>query len=82
MKKSTIRHLEVTDMEGGLARMIKRFQDEGTLTGDPDADEFLREQPEAALLGLLYDQRVLGESFFSGHLRLHGRLGHLYVYGI
>ncbi len=77
MKKSTIRHLEVTDMEGGLARMIKRFQDEGTLTGDADSDEFLREHPEAALLGLLYDQRVLAESAFTGPQRLFERLGHL-----
>ncbi len=73
----TIRYLEVTDMDGGLARMIKRFQDEGTLTGDLEADEFLREHPEAALLGLLFDQRVLAESAFTGPQRLHERLGHL-----
>lgn len=77
MKRTTIRHLEVTDMDGGLARMIRRFQDEGTLTGDLVADDFLREQPEAALLGLLFDQRVLAESAFTGPQRLHQRLGHL-----
>ena len=77
MKRSTIRHLEPTDIEGGLLRMIRRFQEQGTLTGDASADEFLRKSPEAVLLGLLFDQRVLAESAFTGPQRLHERLGHL-----
>ena len=77
MKRTTIRQLKITDMDGGLARMIRRFEEEGTLTGDRDSDEFLRIHPEAALLGLLYDQRVLAESAFTGPERLHERLGHL-----
>ncbi|HMB91304.1 MAG TPA: hypothetical protein VKP65_10690, partial [Rhodothermales bacterium] len=41
------------------------------------ADEYLRETPNAALLGLLYDQRVRAEYAFTGPHRLYERLGQL-----
>lgn len=69
--------LDYGDLEGGLARMMDRFRDEGTLTGDAEADAFIRQHPEAALLGLLFDQRVRAEFAFTGPQRLHARLGHL-----
>jgi uncharacterized HhH-GPD family protein len=70
-------HLDYSHMEGGLVRMMDRFKQEGTLTGDPEADQFIRNDPNAALLGLLYDQRVRAEYAFIGPRRLHERLGHL-----
>ena len=70
-------HIDYSEMKGGLARMMDRFKEEGTLTGDHDADEFIRKDPNAALLGLLYDQRVRAEYAFTGPQRLHERLGHL-----
>ena len=69
--------LDYGDLEGGLVRMMDRFEAEGTLTGDADADAFLGEHPAAALFGLLYDQRVRAEFAFTGPVRLHDRLGHL-----
>lgn len=69
--------LDYGDLEGGLARMMDRFRDEGTLTGDPAADDFIRQHPEAAFLGLLFDQRVRAEFAFTGPQRLYDRLGHL-----
>ncbi len=69
--------LEYGDLEGGLARMMDRFRDEGTLTGDVAADDFIRRHPEAAFLGLLFDQRVRAEFAFTGPQRLYDRLGHL-----
>ena len=72
-----ITHLDYSDMDGGLVRMMNRFRDEGTLTGSIDDDDFLRQDPNAALLGLLYDQRVRAEFAFTGPVRLHKRLGHL-----
>ena len=70
-------HLDYSHLKGGLVRMMDRFKDEGTLTGDADADAFLRTHPNAALLGLLYDQRVRAEYAFTGPERLYDRLGHL-----
>jgi uncharacterized HhH-GPD family protein len=64
-------------LEGGLARMLNRLAAEGTATGDAAADAFLREEPNAVLLGLLFDQRVLAETAFIGPLKLRERLGHL-----
>ena len=64
-------------LEGGLRRMLDRLLAEGCATKDPDADRYLREEPNALLLGLLYDQRVLAESAFIGPLKLRQRLGHL-----
>ena len=43
---------------------------EGTLTGDADEDAFIAASPTAALLGLLYDQRVRAEIAFTGAKRL------------
>ena len=72
-----ISHIDYSDLSGGLVRMMDRFKKEGTLTGDIEDDDRLREDPNAALLGLLYDQRVRAESAFTGPLRLKDRLGHL-----
>ena len=72
-----ISHIDYSDLSGGLVRMMDRFKEEGTLTGDIEDDDRLREDPNAALLGLLYDQRVRAESAFTGPLRLKDRLGHL-----
>jgi len=72
-----MKHIDYSHMKGGLVRMMDRFKDEGTLTGDHDADEFVRKDANAALLGLLYDQRVRAEYAFTGPQRLHERLGHL-----
>ncbi|MEM9663824.1 MAG: hypothetical protein AAF970_02755 [Bacteroidota bacterium] len=73
----TITHLDYSDLQGGLARMLDRFREEGTLTGKLEADDYLRASPTAALLGLLYDQRVRAEYAFTGPIRLRDRLGHL-----
>lgn len=70
-------HLDYGHLKGGFVRMMDRYKNEGTLTGDPDADAFLHRHPNAALLGLLYDQRVRAEFAFTGPVRLHDRLGHL-----
>ena len=72
-----ITHIDYSDLSGGLVRMMDRFKEEGTLTGDVEDDDRLREDPNAALLGLLYDQRVRAEFAFTGPLRLKDRLGHL-----
>jgi uncharacterized HhH-GPD family protein len=69
--------LDYGSLEGGLVRMMDRYHDEGTLTGDPDEDAFVSGDPVAALLGLLFDQRVRAEFAFTGPKRLHERLGHL-----
>lgn len=69
--------LDYGSLEGGLVRMMNRFRDDGTMTGDPEADRYLRSEPNAALLGLLYDQRVRAEYAFTGPIRLRDRLGHL-----
>jgi uncharacterized HhH-GPD family protein len=73
----TIKHIDYSHFEGGLVRMMDRFKEEGTLTGEFEADEFIRSHPNAALLGLLYDQRVRAESAFTGPQRLFERIGHL-----
>jgi uncharacterized HhH-GPD family protein len=69
--------LDPGDLEGGFVRMMGRFHLYGTLTGDPEADAYLRRDANAVLLGLLYDQRVRAEYAFTGPLRLRNRLGHL-----
>jgi uncharacterized HhH-GPD family protein len=70
-------HIDYSHLEGGLVRMMDRFKEEGTLTGDLESDDALRASPNAALLGLLYDQRMRAEGAFTGPLRLRERLGHL-----
>ena len=77
LKRGTISYLEMPGLEGGFVRMVKRLLEEGTLTGDTEADDFLRKSGEAVLLGLLYDQRIRAEYAFTGPIRLHQRLGHL-----
>ena len=57
--------------------MMERFDDSGTLTGDVSEDAFIASSPTAAILGLLYDQRVRAEVAFTGAKRLHDRIGHL-----
>ena len=68
--------MDYSDFKGGLVRMLDRLQSEGTATKDPDADDFLRNDANAALIGLLYDQRVLAETAFTGPYKLRQRLGH------
>lgn len=72
-----IRPIDYGDLEGGLVRMMNRYNESGTMTGDLDTDEYLHKDPNAALLGLLYDQRVRAEYAFTGPVRLRERLGHL-----
>ena len=72
-----IKDLDYSDLEGGLVRMFDRFKESGTLTGESEIDDFIRQDPNAALLGLLYDQRIRAEIAFRGAYRLHERLGHL-----
>ena len=73
----TIPKLDISKAGGGLRRMMDRYLLEGTLTGHPEEDDFLRQNPASALLGLLYDQRVRAEHAFMGGKRLYDRLGHL-----
>ncbi len=67
---------DYSELDGGLVRMLDRLQQEGTATKDPDADQLLRDDANAILLGLLFDQRVLAETAFCGPLKLKQRLGH------
>ena len=69
--------LDYGTLEGGLVRMMERFKNEGSLIGDEEADQFVMERPAAALLGMLFDQRVRAEYAFTGPHRLYERLGHL-----
>jgi uncharacterized HhH-GPD family protein len=45
-----------------------------TLTGDPDADRLLSDNPFALLVGMLLDQQIAMEVAFAGPARLAGRL--------
>ncbi len=74
---TTISHIDYSHFDGGLVRMMDRFKKEGTLTGEFEEDEFIRGSANAALLGLLYDQRVRAEYAFTGAKRLSDRIGHL-----
>ncbi|HEY1118740.1 MAG TPA: HhH-GPD-type base excision DNA repair protein [Acidimicrobiales bacterium] len=47
------------------------------ITGNPDADRLLVEDPLALLLGMLLDQQVPMEWAFTGPFTLRDRLGHL-----
>ena len=75
--KIVINPLDYSHFDGGLVRMLDRFKEQGTCTGDVEADDYLRREANAALLGLLYDQRVRAEYAFTGPHRLRNRLGHL-----
>ena len=72
-----VKHIDYSHFEGGLVRMMDRFKSEGTLTGDIASDDFIRADGNAALLGLLFDQRMRAEGAFTGPERLKERLGHL-----
>jgi uncharacterized HhH-GPD family protein len=48
-----------------------------TLSDHPAADLFLAENPNALLLGVLYDSQFSTRRAFSAPLRLYERLGHL-----
>lgn len=61
---------------GGLDRMIANADHEGVATGDPYADAFLRENPNAILVGVLLDQQIRAEVAFTGPYKLSERLGH------
>ncbi|HAY36038.1 MAG: hypothetical protein HOC28_05160 [Bacteroidetes Order II. Incertae sedis bacterium] len=74
--------LDYGTLDGGLVRMMERFKTEGTLIGDEASDRFIMDRPEAALLGMLYDQRVRAEYAFTGPQRLMERLGHLDMHKI
>jgi len=69
--------LDYGSLSGGLARMMDRFKADGTLIGTNEEDAFICENANAALLGMLYDQRVRAEYAFTGPHRLRERLGHL-----
>ena len=69
--------IDFSEVGGGLGRMMDRFITAGTLTGNEDEDAFIAASPTAAILGLLFDQRVRAEVAFTGAKRLHDRLGHL-----
>lgn len=62
--------------DGGLARMIHNFTQTGLATGNAEADQFLRDNATAVLMGILFDQRVRAEVAFSGPHKLRERLGH------
>ncbi len=74
--------MEYSDLKGGLARMLDRLQAEGTATKDREADAFLAENANAAVIGLLLDQRVLAETAFTGPTKLKKRLGHFDMHKI
>lgn len=46
-------------------------------TGNPEADTFLREDPNAILIAVLLDQQMRAEVAFEGPYKLRERLGHL-----
>lgn len=47
------------------------------ITGDPDADKLLHDDPLALLLGMLFDQQVPMEWAFASPAKLRDRLGEL-----
>jgi uncharacterized HhH-GPD family protein len=47
------------------------------ITGDPDADQLLAQDPFALLLGMLLDQQVPMETAFAGPRKIADRLGSL-----
>jgi len=68
--------LDYGTLDGGLVRMMERFKSEGSMTGHDSDDQFLIENADAALIGMLFDQRVRAEYAFMGPGRLRDRLGH------
>jgi uncharacterized HhH-GPD family protein len=47
------------------------------ITGDPDADALLSENPFALLLGMLLDQQIAMETAFAGPAKIRERIGSL-----
>lgn len=62
---------------GGLDRMASSHKESGVATGSPEADSFLRSDPNAVLVAVLLDQQMRAEVAFEGPYKLHQRLGHL-----
>lgn len=52
-------------------------QDGESFTGRPEADDLLRQDPNALLLGILFTQGVPAERAWAGPWELRERLGHL-----
>jgi uncharacterized HhH-GPD family protein len=47
------------------------------ITGDPDADALLADDPFALLLGMLLDQQIAMETAFAGPAKIRERIGNL-----
>ncbi len=72
-----IKAMNTDKLTGGMARLVNRLLEEGSFTGNEEVDELLRTDPNAIILGLLYEQRIRAEVAFTGAFRLYERLGHL-----
>ena len=70
------RMYDFTTLTGGLRRIIDRLHAEGTATKDLEADQFLRNDPNAVVVAIFLEQRVRAETAFSGPWKLRQRLGH------
>ena len=57
--------------------MVANARQGVSITGDREADQFLREHVEGLLYAALFDQQMRAELAFIGAFRLHQRLGHL-----
>ena len=56
-----------TERMGGLDRMTASKHQQGSPTGNPDADQLLRENGNALVIGILLDQQqVRAEMAFEG----------------
>ncbi len=72
-----IKAMNTERLTGGMARLVNRLLEEGSFTGDLQVDQLLRNNANAIILGLLYEQRIRAEVAFTGAFRLHERIGHL-----
>lgn len=57
--------------------MIRSAETKGSPTGTPEADELLRKDANALIIGIMLDQQTRAEMAFTGPYRLKERLGHL-----
>lgn len=62
---------------GGLDRIAQRISSERRALDESAAEERLRNDPNAVVLGVLLDQQIRAETAFVGPWRLAERLGHL-----
>ncbi len=62
---------------GGLDRMIANAREGVAITGNAEADAFLRGRADGLLYAALFDQQMRAELAFIGAYRLYERLGHL-----